>query len=156
MKRYAWLTPGLSLLTVLACGDKDDDTAGGDAGAGDGGAQACGVEVDSTWPIDGETSAYYRTQVEFVMSAEDPEGTPTVTVTDASGADVAGSTSLSDNGKTVYFYPSAPLAGNATYTATLSYCTGDASISFTTSSLGEALTAEAATICSKAAPAMTC
>ncbi len=146
MKRFAWLVPGMALISFLGCSDKGGDTGGdagtGDGGAGDGGTAACGVSVDSTWPTSGETDAYYRTQVEFKLSAADPDMTPSISVADAGGAEVAGSNTLSDDGRTVYFYPSSPLASGASYTATLTYCTGEATIDFTTGSLGAPLTAD--------------
>lgn len=147
MKRFAMLAPAMAIVTVLGCSDKGDDTGNGgtgDGGSGDGGSGECTVSVDSTWPIDGETDAYYRTQVEFDLSGADPTGTPSISLTDAGGTAVAGTQALSDDGKTVYFYPSAPLANATSYTASLTYCGGNPSISFTTGNLGGALTADLA------------
>lgn len=145
MKRIAWLVPGLALISMFGCSDKGGDSGApgtGDGGAGgDGGSAECGVSVSSTWPTNGETDAYYRTDIEFQLSDVDP-GNPSISLADAAGTAVDGSTSLSEDGKTVYFYPSAPLEPETSYTATLSYCTGDASIEFTTSSLGKPLTTD--------------
>ncbi len=140
MKNIAWILPGLALATVIGCsGDKDSGDATGDGG-GDGGTGACEVEIGTTFPVDGETSAYYRTTVDFKLSAEDPDGTPSIMLAGPSG-DVAGTTTVSDDGKTVTFTPSGALDSGATYTATIDFCRGQDSISFTTSSLGAPLTA---------------
>lgn len=143
MKRIAWMIPGLALATVIGCNGSKDDT-GGDGMTGDGGTGtgSCEVEVDGTFPADGEAGAYYRTTIEFELSDPDPTGTPSVTVTDAGGAEVAGTTALNDDGDVVIFTPSTPLSASTSYTATLDYCAGTPSISFTTSSLGGALSAD--------------
>lgn len=142
MKHIAWMIPGLALASVLGCnGDSKDDT--GDGGTGDGGTTgSCEVEVDSTFPADGETSAYYRTTIEFELSDPDPTGTPSVTVADAAGTAVAGSSALNEDGDVVIFTPDSPLSASTSYTATLDYCAGNPAISFTTGSLGGALTAD--------------
>lgn len=142
MKSIAWILPGLALATVIGCsGDKDGDDTSGDGGTtSDGGTGACEVEISSTFPVDGETSAYYRTTVDFKLSDADPDGTPSVTLSGTSG-DVGGTTTASEDGKTVTFTPSAALESGATYTATIDFCRGQDSISFTTSSLGAPLTA---------------
>lgn len=145
MKSIAWMIPGMALVTVIGCSDKGDDTGTGgtgDGGVGDGGTGACEVEVDSNFPADGTTDAYYRTTIEFELSDPDPTGTPTITVADASGAAVAGTSTLNEDGDVVIFTPDAPLAASTSYTATLDYCGGTPSISFTTSSLGGDLTAD--------------
>jgi len=140
MTRIAWMFPALALSTFAGCTSKNGDDSGtpGDGGTGDGGS-GCTAEVDSTWPANGETSAYYRTNVEFDLS--DPDTTAVITLADSAGSAVAGTSTLNDAGDVVLFTPDAPLASGTTYTATLAYCSGNPEISFTTSSLGAPLAA---------------
>lgn len=144
MKNIAWMIPGLALVSVIGCSDKGDDSGSptGDGGAGDGGTGSCEVEVDASFPVDGTPDAYYRTTIEFELSDPDPEGTPTVTVVDGSGATVAGTTTLNEDGDVVIFTPDAPLSAATTFTATLDWCAGTYPITFTTSSLGGSLTSD--------------
>lgn len=143
MKRILTIAPLLALPTFLACGDKDGDTGGADGTVGDGGGTSdCTVTVDSTWPSDGETDAYYRTQVEFILSGADETTTPSIALADSSGAQVDGTSSLNDDGTVVYFYPTDPLTNGETYTATLTYCAGAPEISFTVGDLGAPLSAD--------------
>ena len=58
------------------------------------------------------------------------------------GADVPGTTWLSDDEEVVYFTPDSSLSPSTSYTATLSYCGGDSELPFTTSALGSSLTAD--------------
>lgn len=109
----------LPMLSLYACKDAEPiDTA-----------PACTVEIDETFPADGETNAYYRGAIEFHLS--DPDPTATLSVDG-----VTGTSSLNEDGDVVTFTPSAPLAPSTTYSASLSYCRGDATVSFTTSGLG--------------------
>ncbi|NOY27866.1 MAG: hypothetical protein GXP62_18535 [Oligoflexia bacterium] len=142
MKRIAWIIPGLALTTVVACnGNKPDDTG---AGLTDntGNTGTCSVEVNNTTPADGDASAYYRSTIEFELSEPDPNGTPTITVADGAGTAVAGSSTLNDDADVVIFTPDVPLDAATSYTATLDYCAGSPSITFTTSSLGGSLDAD--------------
>jgi hypothetical protein len=68
--------------------------------------------------------------------------TASISVADSSGAAVSGTSSLNDDGDYVTFTPDAPLSPSTSYTATISTCNGEqtATISFTTSSLGTAMT----------------
>ena len=115
-------------------------TNGKDSGVGDTDISGCDITAAAEYPIDGQADAYYRANVEFELS--DPDDTASITVTDATGAEVAGAVTLEDDGELVVFTPSAPFASATTYTATLSWCGGDASIGFTTSELGGDLTAD--------------
>lgn len=140
MKSILWTLPGFALATAIGCSGGKDGTDPTDGGTGDGGTSACDVEITSNFPADGSDDAYYRTTVEFKLNKADPNGTPTITV-NGGGSDVAGTTTLSEDSKTVIFTPSSPLASNTTYTATIEFCRGEDSISFTTSGLGAPLTA---------------
>lgn len=109
----------LPILAVLACTKTEpEDTS-----------PPCTVEIDETFPADGATNAYYRGAIEFHLS--DPDSSATITIDGVDGV-----SSANEEGDVITFTPSAPLAPSTPYTASLSYCRGDASISFTTSALG--------------------
>ena len=124
MNRVTFLTL-LALPSLLACADKDKGPAGGTDSAVDPG---CAVTVKSTSPADGSATAYYRDQIDFVLSEAD--ATATITT------DIPGTLEVSSDGLTVSWIPSAYLEPSTSYTATLDYCAGSAAISFTTSELG--------------------
>ncbi len=107
-------------------------TSGATGGSTTGGTADCEITVDSTWPEDGATDAYYRDAISFHLSAADP--------TAQVSADFAGTQTTTDDGATIIFTPDAPLEPSTAYTVTLDYCYGAPSISFTTSSLGESIT----------------
>ena len=114
----------LPLLALAACGgDKSDDTAAGDSGT----SESCTITVTTT-PSSDAVNAYYRGNIEFRLSAADTTATIET--------DIPGSQSLSADGKTVIWTPSAPLSPSTAYSATLHYCGGDAVLNFTTSELG--------------------
>ncbi|MFH1466189.1 MAG: Ig-like domain-containing protein [Pseudomonadota bacterium] len=98
----------------------------------------CGVGIDETWPTDGTSDLYYRSDIEFYLSDPDPDGTPTLSLT-SGGQLIPGESRLSEDAETVTFTPAAPLQPQAEYTATLNYCQGEASIAFLTSELGAPL-----------------
>ena len=102
-------------------------------------AQACDVEVDGSYPTDGATDFYYRADVEFYLSDADTDGSPTIVLEGPSG-EVSGTTSYSEDMETVYFTPDDYLNASTSYTATLTFCGGEPSVSFTTSDLGTDLT----------------
>ncbi len=113
----------LIALAFLGCnGDKDatDDT-GTDLG--------CEVEIRETFPAADSPDHYNRGLIEFHLNKADETAV-------ASLEGVAGTSSLNDRNDIVTFTPDAPLAASSSYTATLEYCTGSASISFSTSDLG--------------------
>jgi hypothetical protein len=131
----------LGLLALAACSSKGgDDTSGltdGDGVIGD----TCDVEgVAVAYPSsDGATDFYYRGAVEFTFDGIDDEAT--ITVSDAGGNALAGSTSWVGNN--LVFQPSTPLAAQSDYSATLSHCAGDSTVSFRTSDIGSALEGDA-------------
>ena len=133
MVRNAWI---VATLALVACNsDKTDDSG---AIGGDGTPGACTTEVSDTFPKDGATDHYYLANIEFALSEAD--ATATVTVTDAGGAAVSGSTWTSEDGETVYFTPTGGFTPSSSYSATISICSGSLapSIGFTTSDLGTA------------------
>ncbi len=97
-------------------------------------AVPCGVEISDKdiWPAAGSTDFYYRGAIEVHLS--DADDTAEISM-DADG--VSGTSWRSDDDKTVFFQPDAPLAPSTPYSYTVSYCTADVVIDFTTSGLGE-------------------
>lgn len=133
MVMFGWM---LSALTLVGCG-KDKETTND---TGDTVEPTCTVEISETVPAQDE-SFYYRGTIEVYFTEADD--TATVTLTDASGAEVAGSTTWSDDATVLYFAPSSPLAASSNYTLAIDYCGGAPSVSFSTSELGaEASTAD--------------
>ncbi len=120
-------------LGVTACGDKDEET-------GDSTVAECGNTIDETVPENGATDAYWRSDIEFILDDPD-ESSPSIVLMQGE-TEVAGSSWTNEDMDVVYFTPDAPLAPSTAYTATLSYCTGDAPIEFTTSDLGTPLAAD--------------
>lgn len=106
-------------LAFTACdgGDKSDSGVEG----------ACDVTVTS-FPASGAVDAYYRGNIEFRLTGADDTATIET--------DIPGAQAVSADGLTVYWVPSAALTPGGSYSATLHYCGGDATISFTTSMLG--------------------
>jgi hypothetical protein len=125
----------VAALSLVACnGDKDG--TGTDTGAstgGDGGA--CITEVVPGYPTNGAADFYYLSALDAAIA--DGTGVETMSLADAAGADVAGTSALSADGTTVTFTPSAALTANTEYTVTVTTCQAEASTyGFATSSLG--------------------
>jgi hypothetical protein len=111
------------LLLLLAChggdGAKPDDTAG-----------LCAIRAGDPFPADGAVDAYVRGTVEFDLTEHDPFATIEV-------EGVPGLVSFRGVGdRTVVFTPEAELAPLTGYTATLTWCGGSQTVSFTTSAAG--------------------
>ncbi len=87
----------------------------------------CDVTV-TTYPASGAADHYYMDPIEFYLSDVDASATVS--------SEIAGTTSVSEDGKTVTFTPDAPLSPSTAYSVTLDYCGGAAELSFTTSALG--------------------
>ena len=127
----------IGLASAIGCGSKDDGA--GDSGFGgdaDGATPGCEVEgVSPLYPEADGGEFYYRGSVEFVFDGIDEDAT--LTVADAGGAAVDGSTSWDEN--TFSFTPSAPFANATQYSASLTHCAGDSTIGFRTTELGGAI-----------------
>jgi len=94
----------------------------------------CDTTIPATWPLDGETQAFHRADIEFTLS--EPDDTAVVV------ADFDGVQSTRNDGLTVVYTPTEPLEPDTAYTVGLDYCRGTASIDFTTSELGGDLEGE--------------
>ncbi len=108
----------IALLAVLGC-TKDEP---GES------ATDCGIEVNPTSPPAGG-DFYSRGVIEVGLN--DADDTATITM---DGVD--GSSWASDDGKTMYFEPSASLSPSTAYSYTISTCTGESTVDFTTNELG--------------------
>lgn len=128
----------VAALSMVACSGDKGDTAGGAEGEGEGETE-CSVDISGTFPESGETEFFYQAAVEAYLTEAD--STATITLTDSAGAEVAGTTSVSDDGLTLYFTPDADLAPSTSYTFEISTCSGETggSIDFATSILGTPL-----------------
>jgi hypothetical protein len=132
MTKSIWFVAALGL---AACSGKgSEDTAGGGGDGTDGGG--CQVTVSNAVPGDGSTTAYAQADIEWAISEADSSAT--ITVTDASGGAVSGTTAASEDGLTIRFTPDSPLAASTSYTTQISVCNGGGggTASFTTSDLG--------------------
>jgi hypothetical protein len=110
-----------------------DDSSGGE----------CNVLIGDTFPEAGANDVCFRSDIEFEIEGGDEEAV--ITLVDASGADVPGTTTPNGPGTLVAFHPDASLEPNASYTATLTYCSGGVEeLSFTTDAYGEPLVDAAA------------
>ena len=123
----------IALATLVGCGGKDDDDTSAGADVGEGATPGCEVdEVSPAYPEADGAEFYYRGSVEFVFDGIDEDAT--ITLADAAGTAVDGSTSWMDN--KLSFTPSAPLAPSTQYSTTLTHCGGESTIGFITGSLG--------------------
>ena len=122
----------LAALTVVGCSTDGKDS--GSAGGGEGGEESCDVTF-TTFPEDGVNDFYFQSSVEALLSEAD--ATATITLSDASGAEVAGTISVEDDTRVV-FTPDADLMPSTEYSMTVSTCNGESgsSITFSTSELG--------------------
>ena len=116
------LTLPVIALALISCTDKEPvDTA-----------PPCGITVDETFPALNATNAYYRGEIEFHLSDEDPTAEITM-----DGVD--GTSTRNEDNDVVIFTPSAPLSPSTAYTAVLNYCSGTPDLTFTTSALGSGI-----------------
>lgn len=113
----------LAVLGLVGCSGADKDSGSGTETA------KCETKVNKTIPATGASDFYYRGYVEFQLSEADDSAKVT--------SDVPGTQTMSDDGKTIYYTPSAPLEPDTSYTVTLTYCGGVVDLDFTTSSLGK-------------------
>lgn len=105
-----WTMAGL-VLSVCGSGcsgdSKDEDTD----------TDRCTTSVLASGPLDGETDVFYRAVVDASLARAEPDAT--ITVRDASGADVPGE--LTRIGKRITFTADAPYTPGETYTSTLDW-----------------------------------
>jgi hypothetical protein len=99
----------------------------------------CTSSIDEFFPADGATGVFFRTPIEIYFN-QDETSTATITLADASGADVPGTVTFSDDGEVASFAPSAALSPSTEYTLTAAYsCDKTATATFSTSATGAAV-----------------
>jgi hypothetical protein len=130
MMKYAGF---VGLIGLFACGGSDDKDTPDTGTPTD--SQACVNNVAETFPIDGSSDAFYRTNVEFTLAVAEP--TASIAVADASGAPVAGTSTVDST--LVTWTPADALLPGTKYTATLTWGCDPLTISFTTSATGAAV-----------------
>ncbi len=91
--------------------------------------ESCETAIESTWPEQGATDAYWLDSIEFVL--DEPDASATIVT------DIAGQQTVSDDGLSITYQPDEPLTPDTAYEVDLDYCRGTASIGFTTSSYGQ-------------------
>ncbi len=128
MTRFAW---ALGVVGLVACSGDDEGSTTPDSGTTDGTGGGCANTISETFPADGDTDAFYRTNVEFTLLTAEASATIAVS---GPGGDIAGSTVA--DGNSVVWTPTAALDPSTEYTATLSFSCDPASVSFTTSDVG--------------------
>jgi hypothetical protein len=132
MNRLAMLATGT--LLISCGGNKGAGDSGTTAGPGeDGGCEAEISELVSP-NIKEAPDFYYRGVVRVRLTADD--NTAAISLADASGAAIAGTSSFDASTKIVSFTPTDFLAPETDYVASLVYCSGDDTIPFRTSNLG--------------------
>lgn len=122
------------LMAALAgCSGSDKDTDADNTGAGDDDddTKQCTNSILTSFPEQGETDVYYKTDVRFSLVEADPAAS--IKVTDGNGAEVTGQTTVSDK---VVTWSGDDLQPSTQYTATLSYTCGEAPVTWTTSNVG--------------------
>lgn len=124
-------------LALVGCTEEGEDGESRPNPTGDTGTEqpdeACDNSLDESVPADGATDVYYRSSVRITL--DDDDTSAVITLADADGADVPGTSVVEDD--VVTFTPDAPLLREASYVATLGYeCDEDETVSFTTSTTG--------------------
>jgi hypothetical protein len=114
-----------------ADGDTDVDI---DTATDSGSTRPCETTVIDRFPLDGDVDVYARTDIWFVLTESDPSAT--ITVTDAGGTAVSGTTTVDD---LIVTWVGDPLVVNSDYEARLDYLCGSEVTHFATSDVGEPL-----------------
>jgi hypothetical protein len=131
MTRYLSI---LAMTTLVACGgDKD----GEDTGAGDTDVVQCANSIASQIPAAESTDVYYKSDIRVTLAAEDPDAT--IVVTDASGAEISGSTTVDG---TTLVWTGDDFAPSSTVTVTVNYECGETPYTLTTSDVGTPTTVD--------------
>jgi hypothetical protein len=127
MRRYLAI---LALAALTACGGDKETTPTGDDD--DDTTTGCSNLLLGQFPEDGDADVYYRTDVRFTLTTEDQGAS--ITVADDGGTEVPGTTSVI--GTLVNWTADEPLDPVTSYTSTISWECGEASVSWTTSEVG--------------------
>lgn len=115
----------------------DDDITGDDDDDDNTPTGPCENQVTDAFPEDGQTGAYFLAEVRFSLAVEEPGAT--ITVTDSSGAEIAGTTTVEG---TLVSWQGDPRDPLTTYTAQIDYVCGAEVATWTTSDAGAPLTVD--------------
>ena len=92
----------------------------------------CDNVVVATFPESGATGVLANASLSATLTTPDPD--VTIAVVDDAGNAVAGSTTVDSN--TAVFTPDAPMEASTQHTMTITNCSGETAVDFTTSELG--------------------
>lgn len=134
MRRYLTILAMATLASCSGSSGKDETAGDGPTDGGDDDDTACTNSVIEMFPADADNDVYYKTDVRFRLAAEDT--TATITVTDAAGNTVNGSSTVES---TLVAWAGDDFSPSTTYTATLVYECGEAPVTWTTSDTGTAV-----------------
>ncbi len=125
------LIGSLTLGLGTGCPDGDDDSADDDA------TDAVCSLIASTDPTAASVGFFYQNEIKITFNVA-PTATVMIMVTDGAGADVAGTTTPSGNGRSFTFDPSADLVPSSPYSINIDWGCGTAGpLNFTTGAFGE-------------------
>ena len=144
------------LLLLLSCSGKGDDShkpvddsdSRGpliDDTGGETGTIPCGVDIEPIRPVAGDDAAYYRADIEFLLSEPDPKAVVGLRTDPEEkgkeGDPIAGKQWKSIDERILYFTPDEPLDLNSDYRSEIAWCGGRQTIPFHTSRIGTPLKA---------------
>ena len=138
------------LLFLLSCSGKGDDSQkpveDSDSrgpladDSGDTGTIPCGIDIEPIRPVAGDDEAYYRADIEFLLSEPDPKAVVGLRTDPEDkgkeGDPISGKQWTSVDERIVYFAPNEPLELDADYRSEINWCGGRQTIPFHTSSIG--------------------
>ena len=139
------------LLFLLSCSGKGDDsqtTPADDSDthgplvddSGDTGPIPCGIDIEPIRPVAGDDEAYYRADIEFLLSEPDPKAVVGLRTDpeqkSKEGDPISGKQWKSVDQTIVYFTPDEPLELDADYRSEIDWCGGRQTIPFHTSWIG--------------------
>ena len=138
------------LLLLLSCSGKGDDSQkpADDTDSrgplvddtGETGTIPCGVDIEPIRPVANDDDAYYRADIEFLLSEPDPKAVAGLRTDPEEkgkeGDPIAGKQWRSIDETIVYFTPDEPLALNTDYRSEITWCEGRQTIPFHTSWIG--------------------
>jgi len=138
------------LLFLLSCSGKGDDSQkpADDSDSrgpladdsGDTGTIPCGIDIEPIRPVANDEDAYYRADVEFLLSEPDPKAVVGLRTDPEEkgkeGDPIAGKQWKSVDETIVYFTPNEPLALDTDYRSEIDWCGGRQTIPFHTSEIG--------------------
>jgi hypothetical protein len=120
----------------------DSDSRGPlvDDSGDDSATHPCGVDIEPIRPVAGDDEAYYRADIEYLLSEPDKEAVVGLrTDPEEKGVDgdpIAGKQWKSIDERIVYFTPAEPLSLNTDYRSEIDWCGGHQTIPFHTSKIG--------------------